>query len=207
MSDISYGELYAGIHLSQDPSREERRVQRLLAVNRIEIRLPGTLDIAKRAGQLYSSYLRKRGEGCQKDTARFLDRRPCRSLRIPACNLESGGLQELSLDRGPDPWRGYQRERAPEKSPKKATYLSSSRLSAKNMNAKILTLRVPRKSPGKCLRVRVYDRIGMTLGRRRTLLLMGPCIDPASNGASRKTRYVGQSRDAELPVILQFSDC
>ncbi len=112
MSDISYGELYAGIHLSQDPSREERRVQRLLAVNRIEIRLPGTLDIAKRAGQLYSSYLRKRGEGCQKDTARFLDRRPCRSLRIPACNLESGGLQELSLDRGPDPWRGYQRERA-----------------------------------------------------------------------------------------------
>ena len=81
-----------------------------VAVNRIETRLPGTLDIAKRAGQLYSSYLRKRGEGCQKDTARFLDRLLCRSLRIPACNLESGGFQELSLDRGPDPWRGYQRE-------------------------------------------------------------------------------------------------
>jgi len=72
MSDISYGELYGGIHLSQDPSREERRAQRLLAVNRIEIRLPGTLDIAKRAGQLYSSYLRKRGEGVRRILPDFL---------------------------------------------------------------------------------------------------------------------------------------
>ena len=64
--------VYAGIHLSQDPSREERRVQRLLAVNRIETRLPGTLDIAKRAGQLYSSYLRKRGEGVRRILPDFL---------------------------------------------------------------------------------------------------------------------------------------
>ncbi len=71
MSDISYGELYAGIHLSQDPSREERRVQILLAVNRIETRLPGTLDIAKRAGQPYSSYLRKWGGKGQKDAFVF----------------------------------------------------------------------------------------------------------------------------------------
>jgi len=72
MSDISYGELYAGVHLSEDPAREERRVQRLLAVNKIEIRLPGTLDIAKRAGQLYSSYLRKRGEGIRRILPDFL---------------------------------------------------------------------------------------------------------------------------------------
>ena len=38
-------------------------------------------------------------------------------------------------------------------------------------------------------------------------MLTGPCIDPASDRAFRKTRYAGQSRDAELPVILQFSDC
>ncbi len=72
MSDISYGELYAGVHLSEDPPREERRVQRLLAVNRIETRLPGTLDIAKRAGQLYSSYLKKRGEGVKRILPDFL---------------------------------------------------------------------------------------------------------------------------------------
>ncbi len=72
MSDVSYGELYAGVHLSEDPPREERRVQRLLAVNRIETRLPGTLDIAKRAGQLYSSYLRKRGEGVRRILPDFL---------------------------------------------------------------------------------------------------------------------------------------
>jgi predicted nucleic acid-binding protein len=72
MSDISYGELYAGVHLSEDPAREERRVQRLLAVNRVETRLPGTLDIAKRAGQLYSSYLKKRGEGIRRILPDFL---------------------------------------------------------------------------------------------------------------------------------------
>jgi len=72
MSDISYGELYAGIHLSADPPREERRVQRLLAVNRIDTRLAGTLDIAKRAGLLYSIYLRKRGEGVRRILPDFL---------------------------------------------------------------------------------------------------------------------------------------
>jgi len=43
-----------------------------VAVNRIETRLPGTLDIAKRAGQLYSSYLRKRGEGVRRILSDFL---------------------------------------------------------------------------------------------------------------------------------------
>ena len=64
--------VYAGIHLCKDPSREERRVQRLLAVNRVETRLPGTLDIAKRAGLLYSSYLRKRGKGVRRILRDFL---------------------------------------------------------------------------------------------------------------------------------------
>ena len=36
-------------------------------------------------------------------------------------------------------------------------------------------LRVPRKSPGKRLRVRVNDKISMTLERMRTGFLLGPC--------------------------------
>jgi len=36
-------------------------------------------------------------------------------------------------------------------------------------------LRVPRKSPGKRLRVRVNDKIRMTLEKIRTGFLLGPC--------------------------------
>ncbi|OLD55235.1 hypothetical protein AUI46_05515 [archaeon 13_1_40CM_2_52_13] len=51
------------------------------------------------------------------------------------------------------------------------------------------SLRVSRKSPGKRLRVRVDDKIGVTLEKMRTGFLLGPCDDPASNRASRKISY------------------
>ncbi len=72
MSDVAYGELYAGIHLSEDPSLEERRVQRFLAVNKIETRLAGSLEVAKRAGEIYATYLKKRGEGPRRILPDFL---------------------------------------------------------------------------------------------------------------------------------------
>lgn len=61
MSEVVYAELYAGIALSSNPRLEEKRVQRLLAVNDVEVYLSGTLDIAKRAGQMYAKYLSERG--------------------------------------------------------------------------------------------------------------------------------------------------
>ncbi len=72
MSDVAYGELYAGIHLSENPSLEERRVQRLLAVNKIETRLAGSLEVAKRAGEIYATYLKKRGERVRRILPDFL---------------------------------------------------------------------------------------------------------------------------------------
>ncbi len=72
MSEVAYAELYAGIHLSQDPLLEERRVQRLLAVNRIEPHLAGSLEIAKRAGQIYATFLEKSQEGVKRILPDFL---------------------------------------------------------------------------------------------------------------------------------------
>ena len=72
MSEVAYAELYAGIHLSQDPLLEERRVQRLLAVNRIETRLAGSLEISKRAGEIYAKFLEKRREGVKRILPDFL---------------------------------------------------------------------------------------------------------------------------------------
>ena len=72
MSEVAYAELYAGIHLSQDPPLEERRVQRLLAVNRIETRLAGSLEISKRAGEIYAKFLEKRREGVKRILPDFL---------------------------------------------------------------------------------------------------------------------------------------
>lgn len=72
MSDVAYAELYAGISLAEDPDLEERRVQRLLAVNRIEIRMAGSLEVAKRAGKIYGKYLEKRGEGVKRILPDFL---------------------------------------------------------------------------------------------------------------------------------------
>ena len=63
MSDVAYAELYAGINLAEDPAREERRVQRLIAVNKIETRMTSSLEVPKRAGEIYATDLtRRRGE-------------------------------------------------------------------------------------------------------------------------------------------------
>ncbi|MHB1868862.1 MAG: type II toxin-antitoxin system VapC family toxin, partial [Nitrososphaerales archaeon] len=62
ISDIVYAELYTGIYLSSDPKSEEVLVQKLLAVNEIEVRRSGSLKIAKRAGQLYSEHIMDRKE-------------------------------------------------------------------------------------------------------------------------------------------------
>lgn len=61
MPDVVYAELYAGIYLSENPKSEEARVQSFLAVNNIEVRASRSLKVAKRAGQLYSAYLKRRG--------------------------------------------------------------------------------------------------------------------------------------------------
>jgi predicted nucleic acid-binding protein len=72
MSEVAYAEFYASIHLSEDPALEERRVQRLLAVNRIEMRMAGSLEVAKRAGEIYATYLKKRGEDVKRILPDFL---------------------------------------------------------------------------------------------------------------------------------------
>jgi predicted nucleic acid-binding protein len=72
MSDVAYAELYAGIVLARDPALEERRVQRLLAVNKIEVRMPGSLELAKKSGRMYGKYLEQRGEGVKRILPDFL---------------------------------------------------------------------------------------------------------------------------------------
>ena len=58
--------------ISQDPLLEERRVQRLLAVNRIETPPTGSLEISKRAGEIYAKFLEKRREGVKRILPDFL---------------------------------------------------------------------------------------------------------------------------------------
>ncbi len=58
ISDIVYAELYTGVHLSNDAANEEKRVQRFLAVNNIEVKYNSS-KIAKRAGELYAKNLLK----------------------------------------------------------------------------------------------------------------------------------------------------
>lgn len=72
ISEVVYAELYAGIELSADPRLEERRVQRFLAVNRIEVRLHGSLDVAKRAGRIYANYLTETGAARERILPDFL---------------------------------------------------------------------------------------------------------------------------------------
>jgi len=69
---VAYAGLYAGISLAEDPDLEERQVQRLLAVNMIEIRMAGSMEVAKRAGKIYGKYLEKRGEGVKPILPDFL---------------------------------------------------------------------------------------------------------------------------------------
>ena len=58
ISDIVYAELYTGVYLSNDDANEEKRVQRFLAVNNIEVKYNSS-KTAKRAGELYAKNLLK----------------------------------------------------------------------------------------------------------------------------------------------------
>lgn len=56
IADVVYAELYTGVYLSQDPAIEEKRLQRFLAVNNIEVKYTSS-KIVKRAGELYAKHL------------------------------------------------------------------------------------------------------------------------------------------------------
>ncbi len=58
ISDIVYAELYTGVYLSNDAANEEKRLQRFLAVNNIEVKYNSS-KTAKRAGELYAKNLLK----------------------------------------------------------------------------------------------------------------------------------------------------
>lgn len=58
ISDIVYAELYTGVYLSNDAANEEKRLERFLAVNNIEVKYNSS-KIAKRAGELYANNLLK----------------------------------------------------------------------------------------------------------------------------------------------------
>lgn len=58
ISDIVYAELYTGVYLSNDPTGEEKRLQRFLAVNNIDVKYMSS-KTAKRAGELYAKNLSK----------------------------------------------------------------------------------------------------------------------------------------------------
>jgi len=56
IADIIYAELYTGVYLSRDAVIEEKRLQRFLAVNDIEVKYMSS-RIAKRAGEIYAKNL------------------------------------------------------------------------------------------------------------------------------------------------------
>lgn len=58
IADIVYSELYTGVYLSGDPVNEEKRLQRFLAVNHIDVRYTSS-KTARKAGELYAKNLRK----------------------------------------------------------------------------------------------------------------------------------------------------
>ena len=58
IADVVYAELYTGVYLSQDPAIEEKRLQRFLAVNNVEVKYTSS-KTAKRAGELYAKNLLK----------------------------------------------------------------------------------------------------------------------------------------------------
>lgn len=58
IADIVYAELYTGVYLSNDSANEEKRLQRFLAVNNIEIKYTSS-KTAKRAGEIYARNLSK----------------------------------------------------------------------------------------------------------------------------------------------------
>ncbi|MCL7474467.1 MAG: type II toxin-antitoxin system VapC family toxin [ANME-2 cluster archaeon] len=56
IADIVYAELYTGVCLSGNPSLEEKRIQRFLAVNEIDVKYSSSSTM-KRSGELYAEYL------------------------------------------------------------------------------------------------------------------------------------------------------
>ena len=58
IADMVYAELYTGVYLSHDPANEEKRLQRFLAVNNVEVKYTSS-KTAKRAGELYAKSLFK----------------------------------------------------------------------------------------------------------------------------------------------------
>lgn len=58
ISDIVYAELYTGVYLSNDSTGEEKRLQRFLSVNTIDVKYTSS-KTAKRAGELYAKNLLK----------------------------------------------------------------------------------------------------------------------------------------------------
>ncbi len=71
IADIVYGELYTGVYLSQDPQLEERNMHKFLSVNEIEVKNP-SIKTAKRAGELYSRYLRKNKKALKRILPDFI---------------------------------------------------------------------------------------------------------------------------------------
>ena len=59
IADIVYAELYTGIHLSQSPALEGKRIERFLTVNDVEVKHISP-QIEKRAGELYAKHLLKK---------------------------------------------------------------------------------------------------------------------------------------------------
>ena len=71
IADIVYGELYTGVFLSQDPLIEERRMQKFLAVNEIEVKSP-SIKTAKHAGELYSKHLMRNKKALKRILPDFI---------------------------------------------------------------------------------------------------------------------------------------
>ena len=76
ISDIVYAELYTGISLTPNPSIAEKRIQRFLAVNEIEVKF-SSQKMVKRAGELYARYLLRKKKHCYEDSSRFHSTGPC----------------------------------------------------------------------------------------------------------------------------------
>lgn len=56
IADIVYAELYTGLYLSGNASIEEKRIQRFLAVNEIDVKYSSSRTM-KRSGELYAEFL------------------------------------------------------------------------------------------------------------------------------------------------------
>ncbi len=71
IAGIVYAELYTGVYLSLDPAIEEKRLQRFLAVNNIEVKYMSS-KIAKLAGGLYAKNLAKNKKSLKRILPDFI---------------------------------------------------------------------------------------------------------------------------------------